>query len=131
MTWGRVLLWAVLGISLLANAVVLGLVLRLGAFRDDGAGLRSVWSGVPAETRADFRAGIAANRAELRRLLGDLRQARTEMLAAAAARPYDREAVVIAQGKVRAATEALQVRTQALMLETFDRAAGAAPSGSP
>jgi hypothetical protein len=124
MTWGRVLLWLVLGVSLLANAVVLGLVLRFAAFSDGTGGLRSFWSSIPAETRADIRAGLAANRAELRGLLADLGAARAEMLTAAAARPYDRDAVLAAQAKVRAATDALQVRTQALMLDAFDRAAG-------
>jgi uncharacterized membrane protein len=131
MTWGRVLLWLVLGVSLLANAVVLGLVLRFGAFSDGSAGPRSFWSSLASETRAEIRAELTENRAELRGLLADLRAARSEMLAAAAARPYDRAAVIAAQVKVRAATDALQVRTQALMLEAFDRTAGAATSGSP
>jgi hypothetical protein len=116
----------VLCASLLANAVVLGLALRFGVFSDGATSLWSVWSGVPAEMRADFRARVAGNRDVLRKLVNDLRAARVEMLTAAQARPYDRETVIAAQAKVRAATEALQVLTQTLMLEAFDRAAGAA-----
>lgn len=124
MTWGRVLLWLVLGLSLFANAVVLGLALRFGLLDDGASGLRSAWGAIPAETRADFRAGLAANRAEIRGLVADLRAARAAMLEAAAARPYDRTAVMAAQARLRVATEALQVTTHRLMLEAFDRAAG-------
>ncbi|MCU0826982.1 MAG: periplasmic heavy metal sensor [Tabrizicola sp.] len=139
MTWGRVLLWVVLGASLLANAVMLGLVLRFGGmgglagFGEGAMGERSVWAEVPPETRAAFREGIAENRRELLRLVRELRAARAEMLAAAAARPYDRNAVIAAQEKARAATAELQLKTQALMLRALDRAAGvgAADNGSP
>ncbi len=138
---GRVALWVVLGASLLANAVALGLVLRMGALRDLAGGLGSGnggaigegigggggWSDLPAETRSAFRAELVANRTDLGALLLDLRQARTAMFAAAAARPFDRTAVAAAQDRVRAASAALQVRTQALMLEAFEKAAEAAP----
>lgn len=126
MTWGRVLLWAVLGASLMANAVVLGLVLRFGAFSEE-AGLRNTWADVPAETRRFFRAELAENRGALRTLLADLRRARSEMFAAAVARPYDRAAVEAAQAKVRAASAALQIKGQQMLLDAFDRAAGASP----
>jgi hypothetical protein len=119
MTFGRVILWLVLGASLLANAVVLGLWLR---FRDAG-GLRLGWSDLPAETRGAIRAELAGNRGALAALVSDLREARAEMFEAASARPYDRAAVVAAQARVRAATDALQAASQALMLNAFDRAA--------
>ena len=133
MSWGRVLLWLVLGLSLFANAVVLGLVLRFGGFANGDITLRSVWNEVPADARAEFRAALAANRGEFRQLVADLRTARSEMLTAAQARPYDPSAVVAAQERVRDATEALQVKVHGLMLRVFDRAAGieAAGSGGP
>jgi uncharacterized membrane protein len=126
MTLGRVLLWVVLGASLMANAVVLGLYLRFGSFNEE-AGLRSGWATLPAETRGFLRDEFAQNRGELRSLLSDLRAARSEMFAAAAARPYDRAAVEAAQAKVRAATTALQIAGQDLMLKAFDRTAGRVP----
>jgi uncharacterized membrane protein len=119
MTLGRVILWLVLGASLMANAVVLGLWLR---FRDVG-GMQTGWSDLPAETRGHFRAELAANRGELAGLLAELRAARSAMFAAAEARPYDRTAVVAAQTRVREATTALQTASQALMLNALDRAA--------
>lgn len=131
MSFGKIVLWAVLGLSLFANAVVLGLVLRFGGMGGSETSLRSVWSSVPADTRAEFRAALAANRGEFGALVANLRDARAVMLTAAAARPYDRGAVIAAQASLRAATAAVQVRTHELMLAIFDTAAGADPKASP
>jgi uncharacterized membrane protein len=126
MTWGRILLWVVLGVSLLANAVVLGLALRFGAFSED-AGWRSGWGTLPAEARGYFRSELAENRSELRTMVSSLREARSEVFAAAAARPYDRAAVEAAQAKVRALTSALQIKGQEMLLDAFDKAAAVGP----
>jgi uncharacterized membrane protein len=131
MTWGRVLLWLVLGASLFANAVVLGLYLRAGPMADRDGALRSAWADLPVEMRGDLRAALRDNRGELRQLVADLRAARAEVMAAVRARPHDRDAVVAAQAKVRVATDALVVSAQLLMLEAFDRSAGAATTGGP
>jgi uncharacterized membrane protein len=127
MTWGRILLWVVLGASLLANAVVLGLILRFGAFSDGTAGQRSAWTSIPAEVRAEVRAELVANRQELRLLVSDLRQARAAMLEAATARPFDRAKVEAEQARVRSATEALQLRSQDVMLNAFEKASKTTP----
>ncbi len=130
MTGGwRAMLWIVLGASLLANAVTLGLILRLGALRDaaESAGLGEGWSALPAETRSAFRKDLAESRGDFSAVLQELRQARAAMFAAAAARPFDRAAVETAQANVRTATAALQIKLQGLMLETFSEAAGKAP----
>ncbi|MGL4235647.1 hypothetical protein [Tabrizicola sp.] len=121
--WRRALFWTILCLSLLANAVVLGLLLRLGNLRDVANGGSEGWTGVPAEARSLFRAELAENRAELLGLLTELGRARAEMFTAAAALPYDRAAVEAAQAKVRAASTALQARSQLLMLDAFDEAA--------
>lgn len=123
--WRRWFFWGILFLSLLANAVVLGLALRLGQLRDLANGRSDGWASVPAEVRSSFRASLRNNRTELAALVGDLGRARAAMFAAGAARPYDRAAVEAAQEEVREASTTLQARAQLLMLEAFDEAAGA------
>jgi uncharacterized membrane protein len=124
MTGGwRILFWLVLGASLMANAVALGLLLRLGALRDSAMGEGARWSDLPAETRSAFRAELSENRGELAGLVAEVGKARSAMFTAATARPYDRAAVETAQARVREASAALQQKAQALMLEAFDKAA--------
>ena len=125
--WGRILFWAILGVSLLANAVVLGLVLRLGNLRDLASGGSDGWAGLPSETRSVFLSELRANRPDLRALVADLGRARADMFAAAAARPYDRAAVGATQARVRSASSALQIATQLMMLKAFDDTAAKAP----
>jgi uncharacterized membrane protein len=121
--WRRIFFWTILCLSLLANAIVLGLLLRLGNLRDLANGGSDGWIGVPAEARSLFRAELAENRPELLELVAELGRARAEMFTAAAARPFDRAAVEAAQAKVRVASTALQARSQLLMLDAFDKAA--------
>ncbi len=125
--FGRILLWTILGLSLLANAVVLGLFLRLGALRDLANGGVDVWAELPDDTRAAFRQELRANQPRFAALLADLGQARATAFRAAAARPYDRAAVEAALAQVRSASAALQTEAQLLMLKTFDEAAAKSP----
>ncbi len=115
----RVALYLLLAVSLLGNAVALGLWLRL---RDAG-GVDGAWRRLPPETRAEFRAAVADRGSELRARFRALASARAEMLAAAEARPYDRAAVEAAMARVSAATLALQDEAQGLLLRGLDAAA--------
>jgi uncharacterized membrane protein len=123
MTGGwRILFWLVLGASLMANAVALGLLLRLGNLRDSVIGTGERWTDLPAETRTAFRTELAENQAELAVILMRLREARADMFTAASARPFDRAAVEAAQLRVREATAALQEKAHAMMLVAFEKA---------
>ncbi len=119
----RVLFWLVVCASLLANAVVLGLTWRTGDIRAAINGGTSGFTGLPAPIKAEFRAVLAENKRDLVRPLAALGQARREMFAAAAARPYDRAAVEAAMARVREASSTLQTEGQRLLLQSFDRAA--------
>jgi uncharacterized membrane protein len=122
----KVLFWLVVGASLLANAVVLGLLLRLGELRDIANGGSAGFAGLPAGTRAEVREALGANREALAGPLAALGEARRAMFAAAAARPFDRAALDAAMAKVRDATLDLQEAAHAVMLDAY---AGAAAEG--
>lgn len=125
--FGQILLWTIFGASLLANAVVLGLALRLGSLRDLANGGGDVWSDLPDGTRKAFVAELRANRRSLAVLVADLGQARAAAFRAAATRPYDHAAVEAALAKMRATSAALQTEVQVLLLKTFDDMATKAP----
>jgi uncharacterized membrane protein len=120
----RVLFWIVVAASLLGNAVVLGLALRLGEMRETLNGGTGGFADLPRPIRAEFREVFAAHRADLAAPLANLGAARRAMFEAAAARPYDHAAVEAAMARVRDASAALQAKGQALLLLAFNRAAG-------
>jgi hypothetical protein len=122
-TFTRILFWLVVCTSLLANAVVLGLAWRASEWREVLNGGTSGFADLPAPIRAEFRDVLAENRASLVAPLTALGEARREMFAAAAARPYDRVAVEAAMARVREASAALQIEGQRLLLLSFDQAA--------
>jgi uncharacterized membrane protein len=116
----RILLGMLLGASLLANAAVIGFVLRDGNLRGGrGGGMPDL----PNELRTEYRAVLHENKGSLARPVGALRDARRTMMQIALARPYDRDAVVAAMGRVRDASIAVQDEGQRLLLIVFDRAA--------
>jgi uncharacterized membrane protein len=119
----RILFWMVVAASLLANAVVLGLFLRAGEMRGILNGGGGGFANLPSEIRQEFRDVLRENRGTLRGPLRELGQARRAMFDAASARPYDRAAVEAAMERVRAASAAVQVAGQDLLLMAFDKAA--------
>jgi uncharacterized membrane protein len=120
----RGLFTAVAVLSLLANAVVLGLFLRMGDLRDTLNGGGTGFSGLPRAVRSEVRRALADERAALAAPLARLGAARRGMIEAAAARPYDGAAVEARMAEVRAASAALQAQLQTIMLGAFARAAG-------
>jgi uncharacterized membrane protein len=116
----RILLGMLLGASLLANAAVIGFVLRDGDMR---GGRPGGMPDLPAELRTEYRAVLRENRDSLATPLRALREARHAMMDVAMARPYDRDAVITAMARVRAASIAVQDEGQRLLLIVFDRAA--------
>jgi uncharacterized membrane protein len=119
----RVLFWMVVAASLLANAIVLGLVLRFGEMRGAMNGGGGGFADLPPDIRQEFREVMRDNRGTLRGPMRELGQARRAMFEAARARPYDHAAVVAAMERVRAASAAVQVAGQDLLLQAFDNAA--------
>lgn len=119
----RVLFWIVVGASLLANAVVLGLWLRGSALRDEIGS--TAFRDLPRAVRLEARRALVENRAALRAALQAVGEARRAMYTAAEARPYDRAAVEAAMERVREATSVLQAEGQKVLLQAFDKAAEA------
>jgi uncharacterized membrane protein len=119
----RVVFWLIFAGSLLANAVVLGLLLRFGELRSALNGGGGGFADLPPEIRQEFRDVLRENRGTLRAPLLALGAARRNLFEVAAARPYDRAAVQAALQEVRTASAALQVAGQDLLLMTFDKAA--------
>lgn len=116
----RILLGMLLGASLLANAAVLGFVLRDG---DAHGGRPGGMPDLPAALRSEYRDVLRENRGSLAIPVRALREARRTLMDAAMARPYDRNAVMAAMTRVRDASIAVQDEGQRLLLMVFDRAA--------
>ncbi|MEM1372086.1 MAG: periplasmic heavy metal sensor [Pseudomonadota bacterium] len=121
MTTGRIFRIAfvvVACVSLLINAVIIGVGARLvdrgfidGSF---GQSIRDM----PRETRQAFLKGFRAERQELRRLGDELRERRTNMLALASRQPVDPDALAAAMQQVRKTTTDLQTAVHQVMLKT-------------
>ncbi|MGD1923719.1 MAG: periplasmic heavy metal sensor [Paracoccaceae bacterium] len=110
-------------LSLLLNAVVIGVGLRLadrGWFAASPAG---ALADMPREMRQSFVAALRAERPRLRGLADDLRAQRTEMLKIAAQEPVDRVALEAAMANVRAATTRVQSAAHSVILKTVDKTA--------
>ncbi|MBT9382553.1 periplasmic heavy metal sensor [Pseudooceanicola sp. CBS1P-1] len=122
---GMILIWGVLGVSLLLNAASVGVLMRLNTLRNmlngESGGLSSVFDD---HTRAAVFSEMRRDPEALRDGLEALGQARSEMFAAAADRPYDRARVEAAMARVRDATAALQKEGQDRLIVAFDKAAG-------
>jgi uncharacterized membrane protein len=116
----RILLGMLLGASLLANAAVLGFVLRDGDMR---GGRPGGMPDLPAALRSEYRDVLRENKGSLGAPLRALRDARRTLTTVAMARPYDRDAVIAAMARVRDASLAVQDEGQRLLLMVFDRAA--------
>jgi uncharacterized membrane protein len=122
---GRLVFWLVVAASLFANAVTLGVLLRLGELRDLANGGGPGFADLPRELRAEVRAALRDNRAALAGPLAELGAARGAMFAAAQARPFDAAALESAMARVRTASGALQAAAHAVMAEAYARAAAA------
>lgn len=115
----RITLRVVLVLSLLANVFVIGVVLRAVELRDR-AGLKD--TRFPPELGRAFME-VVEDEQEIWNQLAQLGDARRAMMAAAEARPLDREALVAAMAEVRRQTATLQIEGQRIMLEVIEDAA--------
>lgn len=118
MTWGRILRIAfvvIACVSLLVNAVIIGLGVRLSERGFNGQFTRGVIS-MPREIRRTYADGLRANRPELKRLRRDMRMKRRAMLDLASAQPVDRAALAAAMRDLRDATTRLQEASHRAML---------------
>jgi uncharacterized membrane protein len=121
----RLLLATGLAVSLLANAFLVGFIVR-GERQPRGSFLaQSIASAYPDDVRAGFRQRLRDNWPRVLAALRDLRAARRALAETANAVPLDAAAVERAMTDVRTATDALQRLMQELLLETLRARQGA------
>lgn len=99
---GRIVLIAVLAVSLLGNALAAGAVLRFRALQSELLGPAADQALFPRAARRDLRAALRENAETLRPALHRLAEDRAAVVAAGAARPFDRAALDAAMVAMRA-----------------------------
>lgn len=125
MTGGRVfrILFVVVAcVSLLANAVFVGIGARLLERGAIGGGAMQALAEMPREMRQGYVASLRAERPELQRLRAELQDRRREMLRIAGTPPVDAGALSDAMAEVRAATTRLQSAAHSTILESLEAA---------
>ena len=99
---GRIALIAVLAVSLLGNALAAGAVLRFRALQSELLGPAAEQALFPRAVRRDLRAALRETAETLRPALHRLAEDRAAVVAAGAARPFDRAALDAAMVAMRA-----------------------------
>lgn len=120
--WLQFALVCALGLSVTANAFLLGFAMRS---RDGGRDLgllgQDVLQVYPAQVRAELRDILSENRPRIRDALHELRQARLSLAREINAEEPDEAKVRLAMEEVRRATTALQALVQEQLLEALMR----------
>ncbi len=114
----RILLRVVLAVSLIANAAMIGLLLRLGAIRDEMGFERAA---VAPEIRREFLARAPEDET-LRQAVQNLGTARATLMDLLENAPLDTAAIEAQMAEVRSATEALQTEAHRILLEAAQAA---------
>lgn len=114
----RIVFVVVACVSLLVNAVLLGIGARLANEGVIGQGMLRAVADLPRDTRRAFRDSLRADRATLRALRQDLNTKRRAMIAIAGERPVDSAALRAAMQDVRTATTRLQQAAHDAILKT-------------
>jgi uncharacterized membrane protein len=119
-SWGRIVLIAVLALSLLGNALTLGGLLRLRELRETlvGAGTEAIT--LPEALRQDLRAALRDRRADLMPALREVLLSRRALIAAMTAQPHDRTATDAAMTAFRADIDRLLAAAQPILLDRLD-----------
>jgi uncharacterized membrane protein len=118
--WKSIALGAVLGLSLLGNALALGAGLKLYHLRE---GLLGGGGGItlPTAERRALGAALAAHQGDLQPALHAVQAARGAAAAAILARPFDRARVATALDDLRLALDALMQQGQVVVLDDLAR----------
>jgi uncharacterized membrane protein len=123
--WFQLVLVVLLGLSVITNFFLLGVVARGGG---EAPGLRFVVNQLagayPPEVRTEFRRVMREERAKTFAALRELRAARGRMTEAANTTPYDEKAVEEAMKGVREATSNLQELIQEYLLTALRNVRG-------
>jgi uncharacterized membrane protein len=107
-------------LSLFLNAVAAGAWLRFRETRQALLGPEAAAARLPEDLRADLREALRAESRSLRPLLRDVVRARTAIVAAARAEPYDRAAAEAAMVEFRQSVDALLAEVQRVFLGQLD-----------
>jgi uncharacterized membrane protein len=85
-------------------------------------GLGALMQTYPPSVRSEVRRKVLADRAAMRAVIGDLREARQRMFEAMRAEPLDPDALARAMADVRAKTTALQAFFQSALAASLEKA---------
>ncbi len=123
--WGRVSLIAVMCVSLLSNAVVIGAVLRAQQLRVAVLGDMDMrTASYPPDIRKALRKGIMAHSDTLGPALQSAMAARADVIATSTTEPFDRAATQAAMAAFRVKLDAVLDLTQGVVLGVMEEAAG-------
>ena len=117
---GRIVLIAVLALSLLGNALTLGAALRLRALRADLLGPEAAQALYPREMRAVLRDALSRHADQLRPELHALVAARAAVVAAGTARPFDRTALDAAMADLRGQFDVTLADVQKVLADALE-----------
>jgi len=117
---GRIVLIAVLAVSLLGNALTLGAALRLRALRADLLGPEAAQALYPREMRSVLRDALTSHADQLRPELHDLVAARAAVVAAGTARPFERAALDAAMADLRARFDTTLADVQKVLADALE-----------
>lgn len=121
---GRILLIAVLAVSLLLNALAAGAALRAYRLRSEILGPDVATALFPREVRRDIARAVAARGEPLKTAVRSVVEARKTVVAAAIARPFDRAATETAMAELRIRADAALAEAQGVVLDALtERAA--------
>ena len=119
-SWSRIVLIAVLALSLFGNAMALGAYLRLRELRESLVGRGTEAIALPEPMRQELRAALRERKTELEPALRDLALARRALIAAISAEPYDRATTEAAMTDFRADIDGLLSGAQVILLDYLD-----------
>ncbi|MEM8836763.1 MAG: periplasmic heavy metal sensor [Pseudomonadota bacterium] len=122
MSFGRIfrfLFIVVACISLLANAVMIGIGVRLADAGLIGGGILRDFADIPRETRKAVFSALRDDRSELRQLAVKLREDRKAVLEIVAKEEIDPVTLNAAMAKVRASTQRLQEASHKTVIQSL------------
>lgn len=115
--WTRLILIAVLALSLLGNALTLGALIRLRQVQTAFAVPGMDPQRLPPALRRDLMQALKSHAADLQPGLRALQTARAAFVSAATAQPYDPAAATMALTDLRASASTLMEQAQAIVLD--------------
>lgn len=117
---GRMILIAVLAVSLAGNALAIGAVVRFQSLRHEVLGSSAETALFPRPERRALRAAVEANAQTLRPAMQALVAARIRVVEAGMAQPFERPALEAAMAEFRAQADLMMIALQEVVADTLE-----------